>query len=221
MDMYQEIIKRLLEGDTEGVSNLIKKALDLKYPPEGLITECLIKGVEVLAEKFKTQSVLVPEAWIVTRALNVGIDEINLYLKDKNIDNKRKYKGRVIIGTVEGDIHDIGKNIVKMITQSAGLEVIDLGVDVRKRDFVEAIKKYEPQIVMISALLTTTLKSMGDTVKEIEKEGLRDRVIIFLGGAPLTYEYAIKIGADYYTKDVIELKDLLNNNINKILKNKG
>ena len=205
-----------MEGEAEEVSKIVKELVNLKYPPEKILQEGLIKGIEILADKFKTEMVLIPEALVATRALNAGLKTISPYIKKDNM-----YKARAVIGTVEGDIHDIGKNLVKMVVSTVGVEVIDLGIDVSIEKFIDAIKKYKPQLVMISALLTTTLKQMKLIIEEIENKNLRDDVIIFVGGAPVTRAYAMEIKADYYTKDVVELRDLLDENLDKILKQKS
>ena len=216
MDVYERVRQNILEGEAEEVSKIVKELVNLKYPPEKILQEGLIKGIEILADKFKTEMVLIPEALVATRALNAGLKTISPYIKRDNM-----YKARAVIGTVEGDIHDIGKNLVKMVVSTVGVEVIDLGIDVSIDKFIEAIKKYKPELVMISALLTTTLKQMKLTIEEIENENLRDDVIIFVGGAPVTRAYAMEIKADYYTKDVVELRNLLYENLDKILKQKN
>ena len=216
MDVYERVRQNILAGEAEEVSKIVKELVNLKYPPEKILQEGLIKGIEILADKFKTEMVLIPEALVATRALNAGLKTISPYIKKDNM-----YKARAVIGTVEGDIHDIGKNLVKMVVSTVGVEVIDLGIDVSIEKFIDAIKKYEPQLVMISALLTTTLKQMKLTIEEIENKNLRDDVIIFVGGAPVTRAYAMEIKADYYTKDVVELRDLLDENLDKILKQKS
>lgn len=216
MDVYERVRQNILEGEAEEVSKIVKELVNLKYPPEKILQEGLIKGIEILADKFKTEMVLIPEALVATRALNAGLKTISPYIKKDNM-----YKARAVIGTVEGDIHDIGKNLVKMVVSTVGVEVIDLGIDVSIEKFIDAIKKYKPRLVMISALLTTTLKQMKLTIEEIENKNLRDDVIIFVGGAPVTRAYAMEIKADYYTKDVVELRDLLDENLDKILKQKS
>ena len=216
MDVYERVRQNILEGEAEEVSKIVKELANLKYPPEKILQEGLIKGIEILADKFKTEMVLIPEALVATRALNAGLKTISPYIKKDNM-----YKARAVIGTVEGDIHDIGKNLVKMVVSTVGVEVIDLGIDVSIEKFIDAIKKYKPQLVMISALLTTTLKQMKLIIEEIENKNLRDDVIIFVGGAPVTRAYAMEIKADYYTKDVVELRDLLDENLDKILKQKS
>ena len=216
MDVYERVRQNILEGEAEEVSKIVKELVNLKYPPEKILQEGLIKGIEILADKFKTEMVLIPEALVATRALNAGLKTISPYIKRDNM-----YKARAVIGTVEGDIHDIGKNLVKMVVSTVGVEVIDLGIDVSIDKFIGAIKKYKPQLVMISALLTTTLKQMKLTIEEIENENLRDDIIIFVGGAPVTRAYAMEIKADYYTKDVVEVRNLLYENLDKILKQKN
>lgn len=216
MDVYERVRQNILAGEAEEVSKIVKELVNLKYPPEKILQEGLIKGIEILADKFKTEMVLIPEALVATRALNAGLKTISPYIKKDNM-----YKARAVIGTVEGDIHDIGKNLVKMVVSTVGVEVIDLGIDVSIEKFIDAIKKYKPQLVMISALLTTTLKQMKLIIEEIENKNLRDDVIIFVGGAPVTRAYAMEIKADYYTKDVVELRDLLDENLDKILKQKS
>ena len=216
MDVYERVRQNILAGEAEEVSKIVKELVNLKYPPEKILQEGLIKGIEILADKFKTEMVLIPEALVATRSLNAGLKTISPYIKKDNM-----YKARAVIGTVEGDIHDIGKNLVKMVVSTVGVEVIDLGIDVSIEKFIDAIKKYKPQLVMISALLTTTLKQMKLTIEEIKNKNLRDDVIIFVGGAPVTRAYAMEIKADYYTKDVVELRDLLDENLDKILKQKS
>ena len=216
MDVYERVRQNILAGEAEEVSKIVKELVNLKYPPEKILQEGLIKGIEILADKFKTEMVLIPEALVATRALNAGLKTISPYIKKDNM-----YKARAVIGTVEGDIHDIGKNLVKMVVSTVGVEVIDLGIDVSIEKFIDAIKKYKPQLVMISALLTTTLKQMKLSIEEIKNKYLRDDVIIFVGGAPVTRAYAMEIKADYYTKDVVELRDLLDENLDKILKQKS
>ena len=216
MDVYERVRQNILAGEAEEVSKIEKELVNLKYPPEKILQEGLIKGIEILADKFKTEMVLIPEALVATRALNAGLKTISPYIKKDNM-----YKARAVIGTVEGDIHDIGKNLVKMVVSTVGVEVIDLGIDVSIEKFIDAIKKYKPQLVMISALLTTTLKQMKLIIEEIENKNLRDDVIIFVGGAPVTRAYAMEIKADYYTKDVVELRDLLDENLDKILMQKS
>lgn len=215
MDIYEEMIEKLLEGEAEELCNLIENAIKVKYPAEKIFQEGLIRGVNIMADKFATDSVLVPEALMVSRALNLGLDIIEEYLPKEN-----RYKGIAVIGTVEGDVHDIGKNIIKAIVSTAGIKVIDLGVNVPTEVFIKKIKEYKADLVMISALLTTTVRKIKLVVDDLKKEGLRDDVIVFVGGFPVTKEYAKEIGADYYTENAMEMKKFLFANIDKILKTK-
>lgn len=215
MDIYEDIRRNLLMGNAAKVSDLVKKALALKYPPESIMKDGLILGVDMLAYKFRTKDVSVPEALMVTRALNIGMKEVKPYLK-----TEEKRDCRAIIGTVEGDLHDIGKNLVKTYIETLGIDVIDLGVDVPKEAFSEAVRTWKPQIVFISTLLITTLDEIPRVIKELEDEGLRDSVVVFVGGLPVTPDFAHEAGADYYTSDALELRNFLSKNLNKIIKSK-
>lgn len=215
MDIYEKIRKKLLEGEAEELCDFIEHAIKIKYPVEKIFQEGLVEGINILAEKFTNDDVLVPEALMASRALNAGLELIEEYIPDAN-----KYIAKALIGTVEGDVHDVGKNIIKAVVSSAGIKVIDLGVNVTKHDFVKKVKEHNPDIVMISALLTTTIHEMKSIIDELKKEGLRDDVIIFVGGLPVTKEYAKDIGADYYTDNALDMKMFLSKNIDKIIKTK-
>lgn len=157
----------------------------------------------VIGEKFKKDEVFVPQVLIAARAMNAGIEILKPYLAEAGVDSK----WTVIIGTVKGDLHDIGKNLVKMMIEGKGFTVIDLGVDVPGEKFVEAIREYEADIVACSSLLTTTMNEIGNVVKAIEDAGLRDNVKIMIGGAPVTQEFCDSIGADCYTDDAASAAD--------------
>ena len=158
-------------------------------------------------------SMFVPDALLAARALNIGLESLRPYLKQKN-----GYKCTAILGTVEGDYHDIGKNLVRIYVSTLEIKVIDLGVDVSKEEFVQAIRKHNARILLLSALLTTTIKEMELVIKELEKEGLRDQVSVFVGGLPVTKDFAQSIGADYYTRDALALRDFLGKNLDRLLK---
>ena len=159
MDIYEDIRRNMMQGRAKEVKALVEKALALKYPPESIVKDGLVLGVEMLAYKFKNNAVAVPEALMVTRAFNTGMKVVTPYLKTEN-----QYQCRAVIGTVEGDIHDIGKNLVKTYVSTVGVEVIDLGVDVSKEAFAEAIRTWKPQIVIISTLLLTTLDEVRNII---------------------------------------------------------
>ena len=213
MDIYEEISNSLLIGNAEKTDSLVREALGKMYPAEMILEQGLVGGIKKMEEKFQSMSMFVPEALMSARALNIGLENLRPYLKRKN-----GYKCTAILGTVEGDYHDIGKNLVKIYISTLEIKVIDLGVDVSKEEFVEAVRKYNAKLVLISALLTTTLREM--VIKELEKEGLRNRVTIFVGGLPVTESYAQSIGADYFTQDGLELRDFLGKNLDRLLKDK-
>ena len=213
--MYGEISNSLLIGNAEKTDSLVREALGKMYPAEMILEQGLVGGIKKMEEKFQSMSMFVPEALMSARALNIGLENLRPYLKRKN-----GYKCTAILGTVEGDYHDIGKNLVKIYISTLEIKVIDLGVDVSKEEFVEAVRKYNAKLVLISALLTTTLREMELVIKELEKEGLRNRVTIFVGGLPVTESYAQSIGADYFTQDGLELRDFLGKNLDRLLKDK-
>ena len=215
MDIYEEISNSLLIGNAEKTDSLVREALGKMYPAEMILEQGLVGGIKKMEEKFQSMSMFVPEALMSARALNIGLENLRPYLKRKN-----GYKCTAILGTVEGDYHDIGKNLVKIYIYTLEIKVIDLGVDVSKEEFVEAVRKYNAKLVLISALLTTTLREMELVIKELEKEGLRNRVTIFVGGLPVTESYAQSIGADYFTQDGLELRDFLGKNLDRLLKDK-
>ena len=215
MDIYEEISNSLLIGNAEKTDSLVREALGKMYPAEMILEQGLVGGIKKMEEKFQSMSMFVPEALMSARALNIGLENLRPYLKRKN-----GYKCTAILGTVEGDYHDMGKNLVKIYISTLEIKVIDLGVDVSKEEFVEAVRKYNAKLVLISALLTTTLREMELVIKELEKEGLRNRVTIFVGGLPVTESYAQSIGADYFTQDGLELRDFLGKNLDRLLKDK-
>ena len=214
MDIYEEIRRYVVDGNARQVKATVEKALALRYSPEAILKNGLILGVEMLAHKYSANAVSVPEAMLTTRAFNMGLKLVQPHLKMKN--QGKAY--RVLIGTVEGDLHDIGKNLVKTYLSTLDLEIIDLGVDVSKEDFCNAVRKYKPHILMISTLLLTSLEEIRHVIEELKHQGLRDQVVIFAGGQPVTPEFAKDAGADYYSKDALELRNFLDKNISKIVK---
>lgn len=213
MDIYEEIRRNLLSGKADEVVNLIKKAIAVCYPPESVLKEGLILGVDTLAYKFRNSEVCVPEALRVARALNAGLRSLTPYL-----DQGGARQCTAVIGTVEGDMHDIGKNLVKIYLSTLNIDIVDLGVDVGKEEFAEAAVEHNARLVMASALLPTTVCELKGVIEELERSGIRDKVVVFVGGLSVSKEYAEEIGADYYTRDAIELRDFLNRNLSKILK---
>lgn len=200
MSVLEEINQNLQDGDVTAVKNGIQKALDEDIEPGKILNKGLLSAMNVIGEKFSNNEIFVPEVLIAARAMNGGME----LLKPKLVESGIESQGRVIIGTVKGDLHDIGKNLVKMMMEGAGFEVIDLGTDVPPAEFIEAVKEHQPDIVAMSALLTTTMTNMKDVIEALEEEDLRDDVYIMVGGAPITDEFAEDIGADAYSKDAAE-----------------
>lgn len=197
------VSETLQRGDAEKVEELVKKALEENLTPKKILEDGLIKGMDIIGTKFKNNEVYVPEVLIAARAMHAGMD----ILKPKLIETGVKNIGKVAIGTVKGDLHDIGKNLVKMMLEGAGFEVIDLGIDVSPDKFVEAVKEHKPNIIGMSALLTTTMVNMVEVIKALEAAGLRDKVKIMIGGAPITQNYADQIGADGCSPDAASAVD--------------
>ncbi len=202
----QGIAEAVIRGDRETVSQLVKAALDEGTSPETIINEGLIAGMSVVGDKFKKNEFYVPEVLIAARAMHAGMDLLKPLLATSNVQPR----GIVAIGTVKGDLHDIGKNLVAMMLEGGGYEVIDLGVDVAPEKFVETVKERGAQIVALSALLTTTMPSMKDTIEALQEAGLRDQVKVMIGGAPVTQNYADEIGADGYAPDAASAVDKAN-----------
>lgn len=192
-----EISEALQRGDAGKVEELVRLALAEKLSPKEILENGLIKGMNIIGVKFKNNEVYVPEVLIAARAMHAGMD----VLKPKLVETGVKNIGKVVIGTVKGDLHDIGKNLVKMMLEGAGFEVIDLGVDVSADKFVSAVKEHHPDILGMSALLTTTMVNMVDVIKSLQLSDLREKVKVMIGGAPITQNYAEQIGADGYSPD--------------------
>jgi 5-methyltetrahydrofolate--homocysteine methyltransferase len=198
-----KVSEALQRGDAEKVAELVKKALEEKLTPKEILDSGLIKGMDIIGAKFKRSEVYVPEVLIAARAMHTGMS----VLRPKLIEAGVKNIGTIVVGTVKGDLHDIGKNLVKMMLQGAGFEVIDLGTDVSADKFVEAVKEHEPNMIAMSALLTTTMVNMAEVIKALETAGLRDKVKIIIGGAPITQNYADQIGADGYSPEAASAVD--------------
>ena len=205
MDLYEEISAAVQKGDAGQVKALVEKTLAQDLPVDKVLNKGLIAGMNVIGERFKAMDIFIPEVLVSARAMNMGLDIIKPLLAKANV----KAKGKVVIGTVRGDLHDIGKNIVAMMLRGAGYEVIDLGADVPKEKFLENVKKESADVVAMSALLTTTMTYMREIIEELEKAKLKTRVRVIIGGAPLSQAYADKIKADGYAPDAALAVDLL------------
>lgn len=207
---YQELATALINGKAPVVKELTEKALAEGESPQDVLNKGLVAGMTVVGEKFKNNEFYVPEVLIAARAMKSGMEVLRPKLVDAGVEPVAK----VAIGTVRGDLHDIGKNLVAMMMEGAGFEIIDLGVDVKPEQFVETVKEKNASLVCLSALLTTTMPAMKDTIEALEAAGLRDRVNVMVGGAPVTQNYADEIGADGYAPDaasaVDKARELLN-----------
>lgn len=203
MNILTEISENLQKGKSKIVKELVQQAIDEGIEAKVILSDGLLSGMNVVGEKFKNNEVYVPEVLVAARAMNMGTQ----LLKPLLAANGVTATGKVCIGTVQGDLHDIGKNLVKMMLEGKGLEVVDLGTDVAAETFVQTAIEQNCQVICCSALLTTTMNVMADVVKAAEAAGIRDKVKIMVGGAPVNEEYCQKIGADCYTVDAASAAD--------------
>ena len=203
MSILAEISENLQKGKAKIVKELVQKALDEGFAPEQILNEGLLHGMGIVGEKFKNNEVYVPEVLVAARAMSMGAQILKPHLAEAGV----KATGKVCIGTVQGDLHDIGKNLVKMMMEGKGLEVVDLGTDVPAEKFIQTAIEQNCQVICCSALLTTTMNIMADVVKAAEAAGIRDKVKIMVGGAPVNQEFCDLIGADCYTVDAASAAD--------------
>jgi len=194
---FEKMSLALQKGKAKDVTAMVQEAIDEGISAEKILNEGLMSGMGIIGVKFKNNEVYVPEVLIAARAMNMGA----ALLKPLLIEDGVEAKGKVILGTVKGDLHDIGKNLVRMMMEGKGIEVIDIGVDVPAEKFVEAIKEHNTNVVACSALLTTTMTEMEKVIKAFEDAGIRDQTKIMIGGAPVTQNFCDTIGADIYTAD--------------------
>ncbi len=204
MELLDQISERLQKGKAKEVKLLVQQAIDEGIPAQMILEQGLLSGMSIIGEKFKKNEVFVPEVLVAARAMNQGAALLKPLLAADGV----KASGRVCIGTVKGDLHDIGKNLVKMMMEGKGLEVVDLGTDVAPETFVQTAKEQNCQVICCSALLTTTMGVMEDVVKTAEAAGIRDNVKIMVGGAPVTEAFCRQIGADAYTPDAASAADM-------------
>ncbi len=203
MSILKEISEFLQQGRAKNVKELVQQAIDEGIDAKTILQEGLLDGMSIIGEKFKKNEVYVPNVLIAARAMNAGTELLKPLLQEAGV----KAVGKAVIGTVKGDLHDIGKNLVRMMMEGKGLEVIDLGVDVSAEKFIEEAKNHDAQIIVCSALLTTTMPEMENVVKAAEAAGIRDTVTIMVGGAPVTESFCNSIKADIYTPDAASAAD--------------
>ena len=203
MNMLNEISQKLQQGNAKAVKELVQQAIDEGCEVTAILEEGLMAGMDIVGEKFKNNEIYVPEVLIAARAMNAGTELLKPMLSSSGV----KAKGKVVLGTVKGDLHDIGKNLVRMMMEGKGLEVIDLGIDVPSEKFVEVAEKENAQIIACSALLTTTMNEMKKIVDAASEAGIRENVTIMVGGAPVTDNFRESIGADIYKPDAASAAD--------------
>jgi len=202
MDL-NEISIQLQAGKAKIAKELVQQAIDEGISAETILKDGLMPGMNVVGDKFKNNEIFVPEVLIAARAMNQGAALLKPLLMSEGVGSV----GKVCIGTVHGDLHDIGKNIVKMMLEGKGLEVVDLGTDVPAETFINTAIEQNCQIICLSALLTTTMPVMAEVVRLAEEKGVRDKIKIMIGGAPITAEFCSQIGADCYTPDAASAAD--------------
>ena len=202
--LLERIASNLYDGEDEVVADLVQQALDEGMNPGEILQGGLISGMDEVGRDFKAGDLFVPEVLIAARAMHAGMNVLRPLLAESDTPSAGKY----VIGTVKGDLHDIGKNLVKMMLEGAGFETIDLGTDVEPQAFVDAVREHRPQLVGMSALLTTTMVQMKATIEALEEAGLRDSVKIMIGGAPVTDAFAKDVGANAYAPDAASAVDV-------------
>ena len=210
MPDYERMARALILGDQKTVKELTEQGLAEQVDPKEIIFRGMIPGMDVVGEKFRRNEYYVPQVLLSARAMYAGLDILKPLLTQTGVAD---YLGTVVIGTAQGDLHDIGKNLVAMMLEGAGFEVLNLGRDVAPEKFVETVQEKGTQIVGISALMTTTMPGMKRTIDALEKAGLRDKVKVMIGGAPVNQAFADEIAADGYARDstkaVLKAKELL------------
>ncbi len=197
MAIIQEISEYLQKGRAKNVKALVQQALDEGMDPKAILNEGLLDGMTIIGGKFKRNEIFVPEVLVAARALNAGLN----ILEPKLVEIGNEPIGRAVVGTVKGDLHDIGKNLVVMMLKGAGFEICDMGVDVTPEVFIDKAEEIGADVICMSALLTTTMTNMQEVITELKNRNLREKYIVMVGGAPVNESFAQQIGADYYTPD--------------------
>jgi 5-methyltetrahydrofolate--homocysteine methyltransferase len=203
-DILSKISEAIIQGNVEDMVDLTEEAIDDGLAPQDILDNGLMAGMDYVGVEFKAGNMFVPEVLRSAKAMQTAME----VLKPLLVKAGAKSTGKIMLGTVKGDLHDIGKNLVGMMCEGAGFEVRDIGKDIAPEAFVEAVKEYQPDVIGMSALLTTTMRTMGHTIKALEEAGLRDRVKVIIGGAPVTQSFADQIGADGYAPNAAAAADL-------------
>ncbi|MGA9192977.1 MAG: corrinoid protein [Anaerolineales bacterium] len=203
-EVLSKLATSIIEGDRDVMPGLTQQALDEGLDAKQILDEGLMPGMDHVGKEFRAGNMFVPEVLRSARAMQASMDMLRPLLAETGA----KMVGKIVLGTVKGDLHDIGKSLVAMMCEGAGFDVHDLGKDVAPEAFVEAVKEYEPDLVGMSALLTTTMRAMEQTIKALEEAGVRDTVKIMVGGAPVTQEFSDQIGADAYASNAAAASEL-------------
>ncbi len=203
-DILEQVSTAIIEGDLDEIVDLTEDALDEDLGAEEILNGGLMAGMDYVGVEFKAGNMFVPEVLRSARAMKMSMEILNPLLVESGV----QMMGKVLLGTVKGDLHDIGKNLVGMMCEGAGFTVKDLGKDITPEEFVEAVKEFGPDVLGMSALLTTTMRTMESTIKVLEEAGVRDKVKVMIGGAPVTQAFADQIGADGYASNAASAAEL-------------
>ena len=201
--MLEALAQSLIRGDAEAVSRLTRQAIDAGLSPALVLNDGLLAGMAVIGQRFRENEIFLPQVLVAARAMKAGIAHLEPFLAAAGV----KPVGKVLVGTVQGDIHDIGKNLVSIMLRGAGFQVIDLGINVRAQQFIAGIEAHQPDIVGMSALLTTTMLHMRTNIAQFGAAGLRDQIKVIVGGAAVTPRFAADIGADAYGRSAADAVD--------------
>lgn len=208
MATLKDVSQCVVDGDMDAIKGLVQQLVDAGVAPVSIINDGLVEGMNIVAPLFKSGEMFVPEVMESADTMNLGLEIVKPLIAAGDIVSR----GKLVIGTVNGDLHDIGKNLLVLMMESRGYDVVDLGADVKEEEFSAAVKEHKPDIVGMSALLTTTMMKMDSTIKQLKKDGLTKGIKIIVGGAPISQEFADDIGADGYSEDAstaVELCDSL------------
>lgn len=204
MANFEELSKHVIAGNQAKVKEVTQGLVDGGIAPLDIINQGLIAGMNIVGARFKNGEMFVPEVLMAAKSMGMGIEIVKPLIAEKDMPSV----GKVLLGTVKGDLHDIGKNLVGMMLESGGFTVINMGIDVSPDQFVKAVKEYNPDILAMSALLTTTMLHMKDTIELLKEEGLKDKVKVIVGGAPISQDFADEVGADGFAPDAASAVDL-------------
>ncbi|MDW7680651.1 MAG: corrinoid protein [bacterium] len=205
MSNLKSLSESLINGKADEVRRLTQEAIEARMSPQQILNDGLVLGMAEVGRRFKNNEFYVPEVLIAARAMKAGMEILKPLLSDAGV----KPAAKILLGTVKGDLHDIGKNLVGMMLEGGGFEVVDLGVDVSPEKYIDAVRNNEVQVLGMSALLTTTMVNMKETISALKNANVRDQVKVIIGGAPVTDQYATEIGADGYAADAASAVDLV------------